>query len=105
MGFPETIHISGKDISETFVEGNCEPQLPEFRNGNVIVPKPRPIERYFPLLLAGDLSDRYYNRILKETTVEIRKWLLDRLPPDHKLIELIQESLETKLKNSLSLQL
>ncbi|MHA1521936.1 MAG: leucine-rich repeat domain-containing protein, partial [Promethearchaeota archaeon] len=67
--------------------------------------KLRPIERYFGDLLAGNLSESYYPRVISDTTGEMKKNLLEQLPHDHVLIDPLRKALERELKNSLSLQL
>jgi len=65
----------------------------------------RPIERYLLLLLNDNLSDKYHTRILTETSGEIKKKLLDRLPPAHILIESIRKLLKIDRENVLPIQL
>ncbi|MHA1522597.1 MAG: leucine-rich repeat domain-containing protein [Promethearchaeota archaeon] len=68
-------------------------------------PAHRPIEDYIPALLKGHLCELYYDQIIEETSGEIKKMLLDKLPPDHALIKPLHQTLELMQKNSLPLQL
>ncbi|MHA1520647.1 MAG: hypothetical protein ACTSRK_10740 [Promethearchaeota archaeon] len=97
------IYYDSPDLASTPSMLNFPP-MPEFRTlTRFEIPLfPRPIERYLAALMEGSLSERYYNRILQETSGEVKKMLLDRLPPEHPLRVLLQKALEVKINGSLS---
>ncbi len=66
---------------------------------------PIPAEDYIPALLSGELDPKYYQRIIKGCSGEAKKFLLDKLAPNHKICPLLRHRLELSLKDGFRLQL